>query len=157
MPDDPIVRAPAPMACCSQPCQTDLVLMLEGILFRLALKGCRDAGWPSPGPRPMAVERAIRIGAPVQGYLVLRCDQDLERFLWPSAQGSLAAHLVEKLARQCRESGGQAWDWSLAGGDTAHWPQREPDQARVMMIGSSALEIRFWSLFWNRAPDRGTV
>lgn len=146
-------RGAAPFACCDTPCGADLFQVAEAALFRLALRGVRDAGWPAPGPRPMPVECAAEIQSPVLGLFVLRCDASLADRLCaghaPKGVEGLLKALLAKVSKRCGLNGRAPWRWRLRRAGPEAWPKREPDQARVIMVGPDAIELRFWSLYWN--------
>lgn len=143
-------RGPAALDCCAEHRGMDLVLLLEGLLFRLARRSIRDAGLPEPGPRPSAHECAAEIGPPVGGLLALRCGPELAARICPKPGGGprdLLHALLAELSRNCVLGGGRAWPTRLFRGGPQDWPARDPDQSRVIRVGPAAIELRFWSLY----------
>lgn len=150
-------RRPAPLACCPQACNADLVLAVESALFRMALRGVKDAGWPSAGPRPMATERAIEVLSPIQGLLVLRCDEALTGFLCRGVDKGrdLGSLLLARVSERCVKGGGKPWQCRPHPGQPGDWPRRRPDQARAIMVGAEAIELRFWAMDWGSGEPNG--
>lgn len=134
------------MNCCANPCGASLLNLATQLIARSTPAPVTDGGWPAPGPLPMDHESSTVISWPIVALLNARCRGDLKGTLCPSDQPSLTDSIIQRLSASCPLSQAHPWRYSTLSDLQLPWPKREPDQARAILVGAEALELRIWLL-----------